>query len=82
MPEGLAEFFVRCMSPENGLVVDPFAGSDTTIAVGRGLGRRAFGFKLHEDYAAEALQRIALDLADDVPGEIAGWTALAAHGDN
>src|SRR5690625_6989786 len=38
MPEGLAEFFVRCMSPENGLVVDPFAGSDTTIAVGRGLG--------------------------------------------
>src|SRR5699024_9360195 len=43
MPEGLAEFFILCMSPENGLVVDPFAGSGTTVTVARRLGRRSFG---------------------------------------
>lgn len=69
MPEGLAEFFVRCMSPAGGVVIDPFAGSGTTVVVGRRLGRKAAGFELHEDYAKEARRRIREDLADDVPGE-------------
>lgn len=72
MPEGLAEFFVRAMAPEGGLVLDPFAGSGTTVVVGRRLGRRSAGFELHADYAEEARRRIAEDLADDVPGSLAG----------
>lgn len=72
MPEGLAEFFVRCMSPENGLVVDPFAGSGTTVTVGRRLERRAFGIELHEEYAEEARRRVAAGLDNDIEGEIAG----------
>lgn len=68
MPEGLAEFFIRCASPENGLVIDPFAGSGTTVTVGRRLGRRAAGFELHEEYARFARKRIGADIADDTPG--------------
>ncbi len=72
MPEGLAEFFVRAMSPEQGVVIDPFAGSGTTVVVGRRLGRRAAGFELHVEYAEEARRRIEQDLAEDVPGSLAG----------
>ena len=71
MPEGLAEFFVRSMCPEGGLVIDPFAGSGTTVVVGRRLGRRAAGFELHADYVEDARRRIAADYAEDVPGSIA-----------
>jgi DNA modification methylase len=58
MPEGLAEFFIHCMTPEDGLVVDPFAGSGTTAVAARRLGRRAVGFELHQAFAIEAQQRL------------------------
>jgi DNA modification methylase len=70
MPEGLAEFFIRSMSPADGLVIDPFAGGGTTVVVGRRLGRRAAGFELHSDFVTEAWRRIAEDVADDVPGSL------------
>jgi DNA modification methylase len=73
MPEGLAEFFVRAMSPENGLVIDPFAGSGTTVVVARRLGRRSCGFELHVDYVEEARRRIVADIAEDLPGALVGF---------
>ena len=72
MPEGLAQFFVKALSPENGLVVDPFAGSGTTVTVARRLGRRSFGIELHEQYVIDARQRIAANVADDIPGTLVG----------
>ncbi|MGH8586429.1 MAG: DNA methyltransferase [Gammaproteobacteria bacterium] len=38
MPEGLAEFFIQACAPVGGVVIDPFAGSGTTIVVARRLG--------------------------------------------
>lgn len=70
MPEGLAEFFIKAFSPENGLVVDPFAGSGTTVTIARRHGRRSFGFELHEEYAQHARERLARDDADDLQGEL------------
>lgn len=70
MPEGLAEFFVRAMSPVEGLVIDPFAGGGTTVVVGRRLGRRAAGFELHDAFAVEARRRIAEDESDDPAGAL------------
>ncbi|WP_235215778.1 MULTISPECIES: DNA-methyltransferase [Mycobacterium] len=67
MPEGLAEFFIRCASPKGGLVVDPFAGSGTTVVVARRYDRQAIGFELHEHFAVQARQRIAADQANDPP---------------
>lgn len=70
MPEGLAEFFVKSLSPAGGLVFDPFAGSGTTVVVARRAGRQAAGIELHESFAAAARSRIARDIADDVPGSL------------
>lgn len=72
MPEGLAEFFINAMSPEGGLVVDPFAGGGTTVVVARRLGRRATGFEIHEEFVTEARRRIAEDFAEDIPGSLVG----------
>lgn len=44
--------------PIPALVLDPFAGSGTTLAVASQLGRRAIGFELNADYAALARKRI------------------------
>jgi DNA modification methylase len=70
MPEGLAEFFIRVASPQNGFVIDPFAGGGTTIVVARRLGRMAGGFDIHEDFVLEARRRIAENMAHDVPGSL------------
>lgn len=72
MPEGLASFFIRAMSPANGVVIDPFAGGGTSVVVGRRLGRRAGGIELHQDFVTEARRRILDDDAEDIPGFLAG----------
>lgn len=67
MPEGLAEFFVKAMTPVGGVVIDPFAGSGTTAVVARRLGRRVGGLELHEEFALAAQQRVVLEAhAEDV----------------
>ena len=53
--------------PVGGVVIDPFAGSGTTIVVARRLGRRAGGLDIHADYVEEAKHRIADDRPDDPP---------------
>lgn len=72
MPEGLAEFFIKALCPQGGVVIDPFIGSGTTTVVARRLGRRAGGFDIHEEFVQDARQRIAADIADDTPGELVG----------
>jgi DNA modification methylase len=42
-PESLAEFFVRSFCPEGGIVLDPFSGSGTTLAVAKKHGRNGVG---------------------------------------
>ncbi len=53
MPEsspGLPEFFIRLLTDKNDLVVDPFAGSNTTGAVAERLHRRWIAIEEVEDY--------------------------------
>lgn len=68
MPEGLASFFIQAASPPGGVVVDPFAGSGTTVVVSRRHGRQGAGLDIHEDFVNEARQRLVTDVADDTPG--------------
>jgi DNA modification methylase len=72
MPEGLAEFFIKVASPADGIVLDPFAGSATTVVVARRLGRKAGGIEIHENFVIEARRRIAANLANDTQGKLFG----------
>lgn len=58
MPESLAERFVRWYCPPYGVVLDPFAGSGTTLAVALKCGRRSIGIELRDSMADVARQRV------------------------
>lgn len=49
-PAILPEFFIRMLTDPSDLVVDPFAGSNTTGMVAEELGRRWIAIDLSEDY--------------------------------
>lgn len=58
MPEQLLTRIVRASSNPGDLVLDPFAGSGSTLRVALQLGRRAIGFELSEEYARQAEKRL------------------------
>jgi DNA modification methylase len=58
-PRKLVEPCVKAGSPADGTVLDPFAGSGTTLLVAQALGRRGIGIDLNPDYLKQALTRNA-----------------------
>lgn len=52
MPYGLIEFFIQFLTQEGQLVLDPFAGSNSTGAVAEQLGRRWVAVEPNEQYVA------------------------------
>lgn len=50
-PEALVEPMILAGCPAGGTVLDPFAGSGTTLAVANRLGRHAIGIELNPAYA-------------------------------
>jgi len=46
------------------VVLDPFAGSGTTLLVARGLGRRSIGIELNAEYVAIARERSTANVRD------------------
>ena len=65
MPEQLLGRIIRACSDEGQLVLDPFAGSGTTLAVAKKLGRRYLGFELSKRYAQQIKKRLAAIAAGD-----------------
>jgi DNA modification methylase len=59
MPPALVEPCIKAGCPEGGTVLDPFAGSGTTLAVAAELGRNGIGCELNSEYIELANQRIA-----------------------
>jgi site-specific DNA-methyltransferase (adenine-specific) len=59
MPEAVLERIVRVSSRSDDLVLDPFAGSGTTLAVAKRLGRHYLGIELSADYADRIRTRLA-----------------------
>jgi len=49
-PAALPEFFIKLVTDHGDLVLDPFAGSNTTGAVAEALGRRWIAVENREDY--------------------------------
>jgi site-specific DNA-methyltransferase (cytosine-N4-specific) len=60
-PEGLPDFFIRFLTDPGDLVLDIFAGSNTTGMVAERLERRWLGFELDRDYAALSMIRFLQD---------------------
>ena len=56
-PRRLPEFFIRFLTETNDLVVDIFAGSNTTGAAAEGLGRRWLAFESDREYVATSVFR-------------------------
>ncbi|MEO1763973.1 MAG: site-specific DNA-methyltransferase [Cyanobacteria bacterium J06629_18] len=49
-PSGFAEFFIKFLTDENDIVLDPFAGSNTTGFVAETLQRYWMSFEINENY--------------------------------
>jgi site-specific DNA-methyltransferase (adenine-specific) len=65
-PVGILDPLIRYACPTGGVLVDPFAGSGSSLVAARLSGRRAVGIEADERYIERAAQRLAqapLDLA-------------------
>lgn len=58
-PEALAEWFIKSWCKPGGIVLDPFSGSGTTVAVARRLGRKGIGADLRMSQCELARRRLA-----------------------
>jgi len=59
MPEQLLARVIRSCSNEGEVVLDPFGGSGTTLAVAKKLNRRYVGFEMSASYAVKIEERLA-----------------------
>ncbi len=70
MPEQLLARIIRICSNERDLVLDPFSGSATTLAVAKKLGRRFMGFDLSPEYVKRGTARLSsIKLGDRLEGD-------------
>ena len=58
-PTGLLEPLIAYACPPGGLVIDPFAGSGSTLDAARCTGRQAIGVEIDERYCEIAARRLA-----------------------
>lgn len=69
MPEQLLGRIIKVSSKPGELVLDPFSGSSTTVAVAKKLGRRFLAFDISEDYIARGLKRLGeIKVGDPLDG--------------
>jgi site-specific DNA-methyltransferase (adenine-specific) len=59
-PAAILDPLIRYSVPPGGVVLDPFAGSGSTLLTARSLGRRAIGIEADERYCEAAAQRLAI----------------------
>lgn len=58
-PVDLCRIPILATCPENGLVLDPFCGTGTTLLAARNLGRRSIGIDISRQYLEVAQERCA-----------------------
>tara|TARA_R100000995_G_scaffold80695_2_gene52739 strand:- start:1310 stop:2536 length:1227 start_codon:yes stop_codon:yes gene_type:complete len=56
-PEEIPMNCIKAGSPKDGVVLDPFAGSGTTLKVALGLGRKAIGIDINTEYLDLCIKR-------------------------
>ncbi|HLJ93489.1 MAG TPA: DNA methyltransferase [Gemmataceae bacterium] len=79
MPERLLERIIRCCSGPDDVVLDPFAGSGSTLIVAKKLSRRWIGVEVSPEYVRHANARIAgVQAGDPVEGPEDALTSAPA----
>ena len=58
-PVGLMSYLVDAVTPRGGLVLDPFAGSGTTLLASEQMGRDSIGIEISEEYCETIKRRMA-----------------------
>jgi DNA modification methylase len=64
-PAALPEFFIKFLTTEGDLVIDIFAGSNTTGAVAEQLGRRWIAMEIDSEYVAGSALRFMEELPEN-----------------
>lgn len=69
MPEQLLGRIIKCSSNEGEVVMDPFAGSGSTLITAKKLGRQFLGYELSPDYAKQVGERLdKVEVGDPLVG--------------
>ena len=79
-PSELPEFFVRMLTDEGDVVLDPFAGSCVTAEVCESLGRRWLCSELEEDYLRGAIGRFEADRPRAGKSTAKNWYRISRPG--
>lgn len=57
-PVGLLENLIRLFTDKGDVVIDPCAGSGSTLLAAANLGRKSFGFEIKKDFYKEATEKV------------------------
>ena len=57
-PIGVIENLIRIFTDKDDVVIDPVAGSGTTLLAAKNLGRRAYGFEIKKNFCEKANKRV------------------------
>jgi len=63
-PPVLLRQFIEPITPDTGLVLDPFMGSGTTLRAAKDLGRQAIGIEIEEKYCEIAAKRLSQEVLE------------------
>jgi site-specific DNA-methyltransferase (adenine-specific) len=66
----LIEPLIKAGCPKDGIVLDPFNGSGTTMLVARNLGRSAIGIDVNPIYSEIVKKRLQWGMGLDIEHEI------------
>lgn len=57
-PVSLMAKIIRCYTKEGDIVLDPFAGSCTTLMAAKQMGRKYIGIEINEDFCTQGKERV------------------------